>query len=195
METKLLQNVKKHIQLSEEEETYFVSYFKPISIQKKDFLLREGEICKFEGFVTKGLFKVCHYDEKGLEKIISFPREDWWVGDIDSFTNQKPSSYFIQALEDAEVLLISREDKENLYVNLPKVEKLFRIMGQKALIALQRRMSENLRKPAEERYSDFLEKYPQLLQRLTNLQIAAYLGVSHELLSKIRKKIVSKKII
>lgn len=189
----LLQNVKKHIVLSEEEEQYFASNFKPINIKKKQFLLQEGEICTFEGFVTKGLFKVCHLDERGLEHILSFPREDWWVGDIDSFTNQTPSYHFIQALEDSEVLIITKEDKEHLYNSLPKVEKLFRIMGQKALIASQRKMSESLRKTADQRYSDFIEKDPNLFQRLTNLQIAAYLGISHELISKIRKKIFFKK--
>lgn len=189
----LLQNVKKHISLSEEEAEYFVRNFKPINIKKKQFLLQEGKICRFEGFVTKGLFKFYHLDERGFEQILFFPREDWWVGDIDSFTNQKPSYYFIQALEDSEVLIITKEDKENLYDNLPKVEKLFRIMGQKALIELHRIMSDNLRKTAPQRYSEFIEKDPTLMQRLTNLQIAAYLGISHELVSKIRKKLSLKK--
>lgn len=189
----LLQNVKRHISLSEQESAYFISNFRPVSVKKKQFLLQEGELCKFEGFILKGLFKVSHWDERGFEHILSFPREDWWVGDIDSFTNQSPSCYFIQALEDSDLLLINKEDKENLYHTLPKIERLFRIMGQKALIALHRRLSENLRKTAEKRYSDFVEKSPNLVQRLTNLQIAAYLGMSHEFVSTIRKKMFTKK--
>ena len=102
-------------------------------------------------------------------------------------------TFFIEALEDSEVLLITKNDKEFAYKNLPKVEKLFRVMTQKTHVALQRRMIDNLSKTADQRYIDFIEKYPQLFQRLTNLQIAAYLGISHEFLSKIRKKISQKK--
>lgn len=192
--TELLKhNIAKNISLSDIEMETICNLFKPIAIKRKSFLLREGEVCKFEGFVTKGLFRMYHIDGKGLEHILSFPREDWWVGDIDSFTNQKPSYYFVQALEYSEVLIISKEEKEKLYKNLPKVERLFRIMGQKALIALQRRMTANLRKPADQRYIDFIEENPLLAQRLTNVQIAAYLGISHEFVSKIREKIARKK--
>jgi len=191
--TLLRQNIGKHISLSEKETVEFCEMFYPRTIRKKAYLLKEGEICRFEGFVIKGLFKVYQVDEKGFEQILSFPREDWWIGDIDSFVNQRPSHYFIQAIEHAEILAISKEDKEKLYQNIPKVEKLFRIMGQKSLIALQRRMSENLRKTADQRYIDFIEKNAQLAHRLTNLDIAAYLGISHEFVSKIRKKISRKK--
>jgi len=193
MTTLLKQNISKHISLSEKETEQFCALFHPQTIRKKSYLLKEGEVCKFEGFVNKGLFKVYLIDEKGFEQILSFPREDWWIGDIDSFINQRPSHYFIQAIEYSEILVISKEDKEKLYQNIPKVEKLFRIMGQKSLIALQRRMSENLRKTAGQRYIDFIEKNAQLAQRLTNLHIAAYLGISHEFVSKIRRKLSRKK--
>jgi CRP-like cAMP-binding protein len=189
----LLQNTTKHISFTNEEANLFLSFFKPKTLKKKEFLLKEGEICKFEGFITKGLFKVFHFDDKGFEQILNFPMEDWWITDIDSFTNQIPSQYFIQALEYSEILVIDKKDKERLYEELHKVEKLFRIMSQKRLISLQRRISENLKKNSEQRYLDFLEKYPQLSQRVTNLQIASYIGISHELVSKIRKKVFSKK--
>jgi CRP-like cAMP-binding protein len=189
----LYQNTAKHISFTNEEADLFLSFFKVKTLKKKEFLLKEGEICKFEGFITKGLFKVFHFDEKGFEQILNFPVEDWWITDIDSFTNEIPSQYFIQALEYSEIVFINKEDKEKLYEELPKVEKLFRIMSQKRLISLQRRISENLKKNSEQRYFDFLKKYPQLSHRLTNLQIASYIGTSHELVSKIRRKISSKK--
>ncbi|MEO7043961.1 MAG: Crp/Fnr family transcriptional regulator [Ferruginibacter sp.] len=189
----LKQNLSKHISLSEKELTDFCSLFQNNTIKKKKFLLREGEICKFEGFVTKGLFKVFHIDINGFEQVLYFAIENWWITDIDSFTNEIPSQLFIEALEDSEVLLISKKDKEFAYSNLPDIEKLFRVMTQKTHVALQRRMIDNLSKTADQRYLDFIEKYPQLNQRLTNLQIAAYLGISHEFLSKIRKKISLKK--
>ena len=189
----LKQNISKHISLSESDMEAFCHLFKPKTILKKNFLLREGEVCQFEEFITKGLFRVFHIDNNGFEQILYFAMENWWITDIDSFTNEKPSQLFIEAIEDSEVLLISKTDKELAYTNLPKIEKLLRIMTQKTHVALQRRMIDNLSKTADQRYQDFIKKYPQLFQRLTNLQIAAYLGISHEFLSKIRKKISLKK--
>jgi len=154
--------------------------------------MREGEVCKFEGFVTKGLFRVFHIDSNGFEQVLYFAQENWWITDIDSFTNETPTQLYIQALEDSQVLLISKKDKELAYINIPKIEKLFRIMTQKTHIALQQRMIDNLSKTADQRYIDFIQKYPNLFQRLTNVQIAAYLGISHEFLSKIRRKIANK---
>jgi len=186
-------NISQHITLSEDESAQFYSLFQKKIIKKRQFLLREGEICKFEGFVIKGLFKTYHIDSDGIEQILNFATEDWWITDIDSFTNELPSQLNIEALEDSEVLIISKKDKEFAYKNLPKIEKLFRVMTQKTHVALQRRMIDNLSKTSEKRYTDFIEKYPQLYQRLTNVQIAAYLGISHEFVSRIRKKIVNKK--
>jgi len=192
--TKLLkQNIAAHIELSDTETEAFCNLFQHKTIKKKNFLLREGEVCKFEGFVVKGLFRVYHIDQNGFEQILYFAIENWWITDIDSFTNEKPSQLFIEALEDSEVLLISKKDKEFAYSNLPKIEKLFRVMTQKTHVALQRRMIDNLSKTAEFRYIEFAEKYPQLIQRLSNIQIAAYLGITNVFLSNIRKKIANKK--
>lgn len=188
----LQQNIARHISLSEKETAAFCNLFKQQFIKKKSFLLREHEVCKFEGFVTKGLFRVYHMDKSGGEQILYFAIENWWVTDIDSFTNGTPSQLFIEALEDSEVLLISKKDKEFAYQHIPEIEKLFRVMTQKTHVALQRRMIDNLSKTADQRYLDFIEKYPQIHQRLSNLQIAAYLGISHEFLSKIRRKIAGK---
>jgi len=189
----LKHNIAKYVTLSEDELTEFCSLFVPKLIKKKQFLLQVGEICQFEGFVTKGLFRVYHIDTHGFAQILYFAIENWWITDLDSFTNELPSQLYIEALEDSEVLLISKKDKEFAYQNLPQVEKLFRVMTQKTHVALQRRMIDNLSKTADQRYIDFIEKYPSLFQRLTNIQIAAYLGISHEFLSKIRKKISLKK--
>lgn len=186
----LQQHISSHVAILDNEKDLFCSLFQHQLVKRKSFLLREGDTCKFEGFVIKGLFRVYHVDQNGVENILYFAMENWWITDIDSFTNEKPSQLYIEALEDSEVLLITKKDKELAYTNLPQIEKLFRIMTQKTHVALQRRMIDNLSKTADQRYVDFIEKYPQLLQRLTNLQIAAYLGISHEFLSKIRKKIV-----
>ena len=189
----LKNNIAAHISLSENETEAFCNLFEHKTIKKKSFLLREGEVCKFEGFVVKGLFRVYHIDQNGFEQILYFAVENWWITDIDSFTTETPSRLFIEALEDSEVLIISKKDKEYAYSNMPEIEKLFRVMTQKTHVALQRRMIDNLSKTAESRYVEFTEKYPHLIQRLSNIQIAAYLGITNVFLSNIRKKIALKK--
>lgn len=189
----LKKNISKHILLTEEQADEFCELFESRFVKKKELLLKAGEICRFEGFVNKGLFRVYHIDRDGVDQVLYFAAEDWWVADIDSFTNERPSWLYIEALEDAEILLISKENKEFAYRNIPEIEKLFRIMTQKTHVFLQRRIIDNMSKTADERYIEFIERYPQLYQRLSNLQIAAYLGISHEFLSKIRKKISQKK--
>jgi CRP-like cAMP-binding protein len=194
MTTLLKENILKHISLSENETEAFINLFEKKEIRKKEFLLREGETCKFEAFVVKGLFRVYHIDKNGFEQILYFALENWWITDIDSFCNETPSQLFIETLEDSEILLITKKEKEYAYANLPQIEKLFRIMTQKTHVALQRRMIDNLSKTADQRYIEFSTKYPQLIQRLSNIQIAAYLGITNVFLSNIRKKITQKKI-
>lgn len=193
MKEQLKKYIKKYISLTDKEADEFCNLFETRIFKKKEFLLREGEVCKFEGFVTKGLFRVYHVDQGGAEQILYFAIEDWWVTDIDSFTNQIPSQLFIEALEDSEVLVISNENKEYAYKTIPSIEKLFRIMTQRTHSALQRRMINSMSKTASDRYLDFMKDYPTSYQRLTNLQIAAYLGISHEFLSKIRNRFLHEK--
>jgi CRP-like cAMP-binding protein len=185
----LRKNIEKHIQITDEEFEQFCANFQSRKVKKKDFLLRAGEICRYEGFVTKGCFKVYYLDENGSEQILYFATEDWWATDIDSFTNQVPAILNIEALEDCEVLCINKPDKDILYQQLTKVEKLFRIMNQRTLVSFQRRVISSIGKTAAQRYIGFVEKYPDLEERLTQLQVAAYLGITHEFLNKIRKKL------
>jgi len=184
----LYKNISRYIQLSEEKFHGFSEYFKLQEYKKKDILLREGEYCLFEGFVLNGCFKVYFLNEEGTEQTLYFAIDDWWITDLDSLINNVPSTLNIEALEDSRVLMISKKDKEHLYVAMPQVEKLFRMMNQQSSIALQRRILSLMNKTADKRYLEFLEKYPRLEQRLTQQQIASYLGISHEFLSKIRKK-------
>lgn len=185
----LKKNIELNITLSDDEFERFIKPFHVTTVLKKEYLLREGEVCNFEAFVNKGCFKVYHLNDKGFEQVVYFAAEKWWITDIDSFIHQTPSQLSIQALEDSEILLIHKADKEKLYEDMPKVEKLFRIMTQKTHVALQRRMIDTLSKTADQRYLEFMQRYPEITSRLTNIQIAAYLGVSHEFVSKIRKKI------
>lgn len=189
MNTTLLNHFRKHITGEEAQLQALASLFTPRTLKKKEFLLQAGEICKEEAFITSGLLKIYHLDRNGNEQILFFGVEDWWVVDFDSFTHQTPSELYIQALEDSEVLTLSAENKQYAYEHIPITERLYHVMIVKTHIALQRRMIDNLSKTAEERYWDYLEKYPAIARRLTNVQMAGYLGVTHEFISKIRRKL------
>jgi len=162
-------------------------------ICKGEYVLQKGEVCDFEGYVVKGCFRVFVVDEKGDEKILYFAARDWWVMEIDSFANQIASQLSIQAIEDSTLLTISRRDKERLYEQIPRAERLFRIMSQRAVAAWQRRLVRNHTLSAEARYQHFLTTYPEIAQRVTNKFIASYLGITQEFLSVIRKRLAERK--
>ncbi|WP_336960681.1 Crp/Fnr family transcriptional regulator [Chryseobacterium contaminans] len=185
----LYQNISRYIHLSEEEFDQFSKPFQLKSFKKKETVLKEGDYCLFEGFVLNGCFKIYYLNEDGFEQTLYFAIEGWWITDIDSLLNDVPSILNIEALMDSEVLLISKKDKEALYEAMPQIEKLFRIMNQRSSVALQRRILSLTGKTADKRYVEFLEKYPGLEQKLTQQQVASYLGITHEFLSKVRKRI------
>jgi CRP-like cAMP-binding protein len=185
----LYDNISRYIDLAEDEFSQFSAPFQLRNFKKKEVVLKEGDYCLFEGFVLNGCFKIYYLNENGFEQTLYFAVEGWWITDIDSLLNDVPSILNIEALMDSEVLMISKKDKEELYENMPQIEKLFRIMNQRSSVALQRRILSLTGKKADQRYIEFLEKYPGLEQVLTQQQVASYLGITHEFLSKIRKKI------
>lgn len=181
-------NIQKNLEMSTSELEAICNYFKPASVKKGKLLLQQGNICRFEGFVVEGCFRIFNIDKEGNENTLYFAVKDWWLMDNDSFMNQTSSELNIQALEDSKVLLIDRSNKETLYNETPKVEKLFRIMSQKAVVAWQRRLIRNHCLTAKDRYYYFINTYPEIAQKLTDRQISGYLGITHEFLSKIKKK-------
>lgn len=184
----LYKNIRKYINLSEEEFRQFSAPFQLKCFKKKETVLKEGDYCLFEGFVLSGCFKVYYLNENGFEQTLYFAVEGWWITDIDSLINNVPTILNIEALLDSKVLMISKKDKEHLYETMPQIEKLFRIMNQQSSVALQRRILSLTGKTADKRYLEFLQKYPELEQKITQQQVASYLGITHEFLSKIRKK-------
>lgn len=185
----LTNHIRNNVDISDDDLNYLCGFFKTRTIKKKDLLLRQGRICKFEGFVVHGCFRVFTIDDKGNENVLYFAVDGWWLMDIDSFLNQKKSVLNIQALEDSTILLISREDKLALYKSLPITERLFRIMSQKALVAWQQRVVRNQCLTAKERYEHFSATYPYIASKLTNKEIASYLGITHEFLSKLKNRL------
>ncbi|MDP4264902.1 MAG: Crp/Fnr family transcriptional regulator [Bacteroidota bacterium] len=188
----ILQNIAKHIQLDEKEIDYFTSLLTQKTIKRKGFLLKEGEICGYESFINSGCLRTYSIDNKGVEHIVMFAVEDWWTGDLYSFLTQTPASFTIDALEDTEVLQISKANLEKLYYDVPGFERFFRIMLQNAFIAQQQRINQTLAFTAEERYLHFIHKFPQLEQRIPQKQVAAYLGITPEFLSMLRKKLAGR---
>jgi CRP-like cAMP-binding protein len=189
----ILKNVSRFITLTPEEEKYFTSILKIKKLKKKQYLLQEGDINRYEYFVNKGCLRTYTIDERGLEHIVQFAIEDWWTGDMYSFLTQTPARYTIDALEDSELLYLDKPSLEELYIKVPKFERFFRNLLQNAFISLQERIISNLSKPADERYCNFIEKYPLMEPRLPLKQIASYLGITPESLSRIRSSYIKNK--
>lgn len=190
----ILSNVGKHIELDGEEEKFFVSLLEPRTFKRKEFLLKEGEVCRYTTFVTEGCLKGFTVDKGGEEHILNFACRDWWIGDIYSLITQKPGMLNIEALAYTEALLLPRDKQQLLYKEVPKFERFFRILTENSLVANQQRLINNLSLTAEERYIAFLHKYPSIFIYAPLHNIASYLGITPEFLSKIRARLAKKDV-
>jgi len=188
----ILQNIRRYIQLDKTETDFFISLLQTKKLKRKEFLLKPGDTCRTENFIVKGCMRTYTIDDHGFEHIVMFGIEDWWVGDLFSFLTQSPATYFIDALEDTEILQITKSDLDKLYERVPKFERFFRLILQNAFISQQQRINQNLSFTAEQRYLYFIKKYPQLEQRLSQKQVSAYLGITPVFLSMLRRKLSKK---
>ena len=185
----LFQKFSEKISLTEEEKKLCQGFFKPKKIRKRQYLLQEGDPCRYIAFVEKGMMRSYTMDEKGGEHIIQFAFEGWWIADQYSFLTGEPSVYNIDALEDSELLLISRQAEEEMLEKIPKFERYFRLLLQNSLIATQRRLEGSLSKSAEQRYNELTQSCPTIPQRVPQHMMASFLGITPETLSRIRKQI------
>lgn len=194
METSLiLKNVSKHIDLQTNEASLFISLLKEKQVKRKQHLLREHEVSYHSIFVNTGCLRGYSLDKNGYEHILQFAPPGWWIADMYSMLTLLPGELFIEALEDTEVLLLHIEDRERLMQEVPKFERFFRIIMENSLITFRQRLLENLGLPARERYLLFCKRYPTLIECLPQKQIAAYIGVTPEFLSKMRAEMRRKK--
>ncbi len=184
----ILANIARHIAPDEDETAYFISLLKEQQVIKKSFVLQEGQSCKYINFVHSGILRAYYADKEAKESTIMFAIADWWITDMYCFVNQLPAMLNIEAVENSTILQLQKDDLERLYIKVPKFERFFRIIMQNAYIREQLRVIQNLSQPAEERYQQFLLKYPQVAQQVTQKQIASYLGITPEFLSAIRAK-------
>lgn len=176
------------IVINEEERALYHSLLEKQKVKKKTHLLEAGQICKYEWYVIKGCVRIYYIDDNGFDVNMMFAVEDWWFSDMQSYVEQKPSQLYIQALEDCELWCMCRENKERVFNEIPKFERMFRLMLGRSIIALQQRLLQTYTKTAEERYLEFIERYPLIPQRIPQHHIASFLGISPEFLSKIRNK-------
>jgi CRP-like cAMP-binding protein len=189
----ILKNVARHITLTDNETAFFLSVLEPKSLRRKKLYLEEGTVCKNSAFVLDGALKSFTVDKEGKEHILSFAIRDWWISDLYSLLSQKPAALNIEAIADAEVLLLSRDNQQLLYETVPKFERFFRIIVENSLVANQQRLIDNLSSPAEDRYLRFIKKYPTIPSCVPQHNIASYLGITPEFLSKIRARLARRR--
>lgn len=185
----LISYFDKLIALTDEEKMLVMDKFHPRLFRKRQFALQEGDICTQMYFVIRGCLRMYKIDEEGNTHILQFAAENWWINDLGSFHSKNPSELNIDALEDTMVLQISHEDLLSLYTEAPKFHRIFRVLVENSFISLQKRLLQNISTGADNRYQSFLDTYPHLVNRLPQTQIAAFLGITPEFLSRLRNKI------
>lgn len=182
----IIQHTQKFIRLDEVEQDYFLSLLQEKKLLRKEFLLHEGDICEHSAFVLSGCLRAYSVDENGVEHILQFAPQNWWITDMFSILSGKPAHLNIDALEDSEILILSKSNQELLYEKVPKFERYFRILIQNSTVASRQRVLDNLELSAKERFAKFCKTYPSLINSLPQKQIAAYIGVTPEFMSKMK---------
>ncbi|HET8886577.1 MAG TPA: Crp/Fnr family transcriptional regulator [Salinimicrobium sp.] len=187
----LFQKIKETIAINDDEFEFVKTLFIPKKLKRRRYLLSEGDICKYTIFVEKGLLRSFTTDEKGTEHTLQFSMEGWWAADLYSFFTEEPTQFHIEALEESEVLLLSKPSWDLLLEKVPSFERYFRILIQNNLIATQRRLIGSFSETAEEKYNNLLLQCPSIVQRVPQHMIASYIGISRETLSRIRSNSLS----
>lgn len=181
------ETITKTIELSESDKRVLRNNYLVKKLKKRQFFLQEGDVCKYAGFGTKGCLKTYTIDKNGDEHVFQIAIEGWWVSDMYSHLTGEPATFTIEALEECELLILDLEARETIFKQIPNYERFHRILLERNYLATQRRVNSMLSSSAEERYLAFINKYPQIVQRVPQLVIASYLSIAPESLSRIRK--------
>ncbi|WP_235010155.1 Crp/Fnr family transcriptional regulator [Algoriphagus boritolerans] len=182
----ILSHVQERISLSPDEQQFFCSLLKARQLLPRQYLVQEGEICRFESYVCRGLLRSFYLDREGNDHTLHFAMEDWWISDSASFIRQLPASRHVVALEPSIVLQLDKPSLELLYKEVPAFERFWRILHENATIAQDQRILNSITMTGAERYAEFLQKYPGIAARMPQKYIASYLGISSVFLSRIR---------
>ncbi len=183
-----INSIRRYVELDENQIQTLYKYMKPLSLKKKDFLLKEGQVCKSYCFVEKGCLRMYFINQKTVEQITQFAIDGWWIADYFSLIDNKPSEYYIQTIEKSEILMIDRQELNDLLKELPQIERYLRIIMQKAVAASQLRIKYMFEMSKEEFYIHFSTSFPDFIQRVPQYMIASYLGLTPEYVSELRKK-------
>ncbi len=186
----LLEYINKFISLTVEEENILLSKVVHRNYLKDQYIAQQGDICKSANFIISGCTKTFYMDLEGQEHIVMFSIEDWWTSDLGSFTTQTPADFNVQCIESTQLIQFTYDNLEELYKEIPKLERLFRKIVERAFAASQKRIIRNFSLTAKERYQIFKKTYPKINQRVPQYMIASYLGVTKEFLSKIKSQII-----
>lgn len=190
MDTGLLVTyIRNHIELSDDEVEILLSKIICRKYLKGQFLVQQGDICKYSGFMLSGCSKTFHSDDEGQEHILMFSIESWWSGDIGSYISQTPSDYSVQFIENSDVALFPKETSEELFRLIPSLERFFRFTAERGLVAAQKRIVRGFSMNAKEQYKYFRTQYPLIEQRIPQYMVASYLGITKEFLSKIKSQV------
>lgn len=184
----ILENIAKHITLDDNEVAQFLKVLKKVKIPRRSMILTQGQLCNSIYFVDTGALRAFYLDVSGRESTIMFAIKDWWITDMYCFINALPAMLTIDTIEDSIIYQLQKKDLEKLYLTVPKFERFFRILMQNAYIREQLRVIQNLSLTAEERFDIFLNKYPDVANKVKQKQIASYLGITPEFLSMIKRK-------
>ena len=188
----IIQNIAKHVSLTPDEQNLFLSKTATKIFKAKTILLSAGELSNETYFVNSGILRSFYINDNIIEHVLHFACEDWWIGDMYSYISEKPGNLFIEVLEDSEVVIITKENQQQLYQEIPKLERFFRILAENSLVSHQERLMDNLSLTAEERFEKFCSKYPTLIQKVPQKQIASFIGVTPEFFSKIKARLLKK---
>ena len=185
----LLSYIQKFVDLTEEEQLILASNVICRKYLKGQYLLQQGDVCKYQCFVISGCVKTYFIDDEGQEHIMMFSIEDWWAADMSSFITQTPADFNIQCLQNTELIMFSNDALKDLYLQIPKFESFFRQILERGLAASQKRVIRNFSLTAKERYLYFRNQYPKTEQRIPQYMVASYLGITKEFLSKIKNQL------
>jgi len=185
----LINYINKYISLTEEEELFLISKISFRKYLKGQYIVQQGDICKKQCFIISGCTKTFYIDDDGQEHVVLFAIEDWWTSDMGSFITQTPADFNVQCIEKTELIEITYDDSEELFLKIPKLERFFRKIVEKAYAASQKRIIRSFSLNAKEQYLYFKEQYPSIEQRVPQYMIASYLGITKEFFSKIKSQL------
>jgi CRP-like cAMP-binding protein len=182
--TLLLSSIAKYVSLTGDEEKELVARFSYKKVKRKQFLLEAGDVSTRSIFVISGCLRSYAVDKNGTEHVLQFAPTGWWITDMRSYLTAEPARLNIDAIEESEVLYISKSDFEELNLRIPKFEHFNRVIAQNAIATYQHRQVDHSTLSAIERYANFCELYPSLIKTLPQKQVASYIDVTPEFLSK-----------